>query len=305
MLCAAVIGTAVLGAAADTASDAFGVGVLRRDGVVIPFATFDGKRWRNAWPEPQSNFAVPVSLASVPRRWWGPLGPLETWQAWLESGEQTIHVTQPDWVNVHCARHLALRTDYSTRTYLPLEGEQPYPKDGLVVSPPRPIDRIEALPPTATELDSLGRVLHEAFNTAESMTAGRGRHPVNRRTRDQTTPALEAAYAFGRSPRYYYIEAMRTYRELGQRADECIATAFGTGWFVRENGQARPLVMAVDVLSCNRFAASYMLPLGVVRVADRLFWLAQFSGSDHERYTVLEIKPKTVDAVVNTWGGGC
>ena len=91
-----------------------------------------------------------------------------------------------------CARHLALRTDYGTKTFLPPEGEQPYPKDGLAVSPPRPIDRIEGLSPTATELNGLGNVLHEAFNSAETTTANRGRHPVNRRTRDQTMPAIEA-----------------------------------------------------------------------------------------------------------------
>ena len=48
-----------------------------------------------------------------------------------------------------------------------------------------------------------------------------------------------------------------------------------------------------------------MLPLGVDAVGGKLYWLAQFSGWDHERYVVIEIKPKTVEAVVNAWGGSC
>ena len=48
-----------------------------------------------------------------------------------------------------------------------------------------------------------------------------------------------------------------------------------------------------------------MLPLGVMRLAGRLFWIAQFSGWDHERFVVIEIKPKTVEVAVNVWGGGC
>jgi hypothetical protein len=48
-----------------------------------------------------------------------------------------------------------------------------------------------------------------------------------------------------------------------------------------------------------------MLPFGVVRVADKLFWLAQFAGWNDERYVVVELKPKTVAAVVSTWGGSC
>ena len=81
--------------------------------------------------------------------------------------------------------------------------------------------------------------------------------------------------------------------------------AFGTGWFVREGGQVRSLLTVVDLLSCDRAGASYMLPLGAVRIGGRLFWLAQFSGWDHERFAVLEIKAKTVEAVLSVWGGGC
>jgi hypothetical protein len=305
LACAAVVGAVAALAAADTPRDAFGVGVLRRDGVIIPFATFDGRRWQNGWPAPQTHIVVPISLASVPKRWWGPTGPLETWQAWVEAKDHAIHVMQPDWVGVHCARHLALRTDYATTGVIPPDGEQPYPKDGLAVSPPQRIERIETLPPTAMELQPLAPTLLEAFNVAERETASHTNHPMPRRVRDQVTPAIEAAYAFGDSPRYYYIEAMRLYRLLGQAPDECTAAAFGTGWFVREGGIFRSLLTYVDVLPCNGFGASYMLPLGVIRTAGRLFWLAQFSGAEHERYTVLELTPKKVDVMVSTWGGGC
>lgn len=81
--------------------------------------------------------------------------------------------------------------------------------------------------------------------------------------------------------------------------------AFGTGWFAREGDQVRSLDTAVDLLACNRAGASYMLPLGAMRVAGKLFWLAQFSGWDHERFVVVEVKPKTVEAVLNVGGGSC
>ena len=305
LACAAVVGTVAALAAADTPRDAFGVGVLRRDGVIIPFATFDGRRWHNDWPAPQTQLVVPVNLASVPKRWWGPVGPLDTWQAWVNAKERVIHVTQPDWVGVHCARHLALRTDYATAGVIPPEGEQPYPKDGVVVSPPRSVERIQAITPAAMELQPLAPVLLEAFNEAERQTSMRTSHPMPRRVREQVTPSIEAAYAFGDSPRFYYVEAMRMYRQLGQAPGECAASALGTGWFVREGGSFRSLMTAVDLLPCNGFGASYMLPLGVMRRAGRLFWLAQFSGADHERYAVLELTPKRVDVMISTWGGGC
>jgi hypothetical protein len=81
--------------------------------------------------------------------------------------------------------------------------------------------------------------------------------------------------------------------------------AFGTGWFAREHGKAHSLATVVDLLRCDRNGASYMFPFGMLRLDGKLFWLAQFSGWDRERFVVVEIKPKTVEARINVFGGGC
>jgi hypothetical protein len=48
-----------------------------------------------------------------------------------------------------------------------------------------------------------------------------------------------------------------------------------------------------------------MLPLGALRVNGRTFWLVQFAGWDAERYVVIEVTKKRVEAMVSAWGGGC
>jgi len=118
-------------------------------------------------------------------------------------------------------------------------------------------------------------------------------------------PDIEAVYATGDHPRVYYVEAARRYRRLGQGPDECEAVAFGAGWFVRDGTEVRSLETVVDLLECSRAGAGYMLPLGVMRIAGKTFWLAQFSGWAHERFVVVEIKPKAVEAVLSVWGGSC
>ena len=45
--------------------------------------------------------------------------------------------------------------------------------------------------------------------------------------------------------------------------------AFGTGWFARDGDEVRSLNTAVDLLACNRAGASYMLPLGAMRLAGK------------------------------------
>src|SRR5207253_3038803 len=59
--------------ASHAAPDMFTVGVLRRDGIVVPFAAYDGKQWRNRWLTPGADVDVPIDLRNVPSRWWGPL----------------------------------------------------------------------------------------------------------------------------------------------------------------------------------------------------------------------------------------
>jgi hypothetical protein len=296
-----------VGLAADDAPRvAFGVGVLRRDGIIVPFAAFDGKRWSNAWPQPALELTIPIDVRSVPSRWWGPTPALESWQAWPTVGEpQNVRIVQPDWVNVHCVRQIGLRSDYRPPDPPPPRSEQPYPKDGLAVSPPQPVERIAIVQPESEEARGLSNAVQEAFNKAERATEDSWGHPVSRRAREGREPDIEAVYAFGDHPRIYYVEAIRRYRLLGQRIENCEAVGFGTGWFAREGARLRSLDMAVDLLACNRVGASYMLPLGAMRANGRLFWLAQFAGFDDERYVVVEIKTKTVEAVVNAWGGSC
>src|SRR5580704_13849468 len=81
------------------AGDSFTIGVLRRDATVVPFATYDGKRWENHWPQPAQDVDVPINLRSVPGRWWGQGGPLDAWQVWASAAPpQIVHVRQPDWL---------------------------------------------------------------------------------------------------------------------------------------------------------------------------------------------------------------
>jgi hypothetical protein len=291
--------------AADSRRTAFGVGVLRRDGIIVPFAAFDGRRWSSPWPIQDRELLVPINVASVPHRWWGPTPPLETWQATTAKGAAAVRVVQPDWVDTLCARQVGLRTDYRSQRPPPPPTVQPYPKDGLAVSPPVPVDRIENVALDSAEARTILPAVHESFNAAETRTESRWGHPIQRRAREGLLPTLEAIYAYGSSPRYLYVEASRSYRELGQPIGECAAVANGTGWFVSDASGPRELTMVVDVLNCGRASASYMLPLGVLQLNGRVYWLAQFSGWDHERYVVLELKKKSVDVVINTWESGC
>ncbi len=289
-------------AAADSRR-AFSVGVLRRDGIIIPFGSFDGRNWVVSWPDPDANVPVPIALSDVPKRWWGPTPPLADWQAWIAGRAQTIHVTQPDLADVQCMRQIGLHTDYKSATPGPPQATQPYPKDGLVIAPPRPVEAIEILRPDSVDARALLPYVLAGFNLGERQIEDSVKHPIPRVSREGILPTIEAIYAFGTSPRTYYLETSRQYHLLGD--EECEAIAYGGIWLGKDEKGLYPLSVAVDLLSCDRKGATYMLPLGIVRADKRLFWLGQGSGLDHERYFVVEIKKRALEMLVRTVGGTC
>jgi len=298
---AGLLGVAVVQAA--PAADAFDVGLLRRDGVIIPFAAFDGQHWSAPWPEPQAEPTVPINLLSVPAKWWGAAGPRETWTAWLGPGDQrTVRVTQPDVVDVHCSRHVGLRTDYRSDQFAPPPSEQPYPKDGLAVSPARAIEPIEIVAAAGVDATRIANAILEPFNRAEDRTVKGIGHPHGASGHD-IVPSIEAVYAHGTEPRVYYVEASRRYELMGTH--ECQSIAFGTAWLIRERGTFRIVALAVDETPCDRSGASFMLPFGVLRIGTGVFWVVQFSGWDHERYAIVEPRAQKVEAAVSVWGGIC
>jgi hypothetical protein len=301
-----VVAACLAAVAAADPRPVFGVGVLRRDGIVIPFAAYNGKRWETSWPPPRLDLTVPVDVRAVPSGWWGPTPALYTWDAWTgRSMPERVEVTQLDWVNAHCVRQVGLKTTYRSDRPAPPPTVQPYPKDGFAVSPPQPVEPIELLSPSAPEVQAIDAELRAAFNKAERLVENEYGHPLKQRAREGVAPEVEAVYAYGREPRVYYLEATRAYRKLGQLAGDCEAMAFGTGWFVRDHGTTRSVSTVVDLLRCDRVGASYMFPFGVMRLDSKLFWLAQFSGWNGERFVVVEITPKRVEARINVFGGGC
>ncbi|MGE5246169.1 MAG: hypothetical protein ACM3SQ_18235 [Betaproteobacteria bacterium] len=305
---AAVLAGAVAVAGAVPRAGAFTVAVLRRDGLIVPFATWDGKHWRADWPRPEQNPDVPISLDSVPTRWWGDAAPAGTWRAWTDQPfPQTVGVRQPDWFKAQCLRQIGLRTDYRGPEPPPPPTVQPYPKDGLALSSSQPVDRIDIVPTgvaTDVMLDAFENAESRLLDNARFLPEGVPRDPVDR-TRVPLT--IEASYAFGKppAPRYYYLEMSREY-DRRHTAESCAGVAFGAGWFVRGSaGDLKALSLDVSLADCDRYGLAYMLPLGVARLNGHIYWIAQWSGWDYERYGIVELTPKRAKPILTVYGGSC
>jgi hypothetical protein len=292
----------------------FAVGVLRRDALIVPFATYDGKRWQNDWPLPANSADVPFSLRDVPKRWWGPVGPLETWQLWTPDGSsRTVKVRQPDWAPTYCQKQVGLRTDYQPRLLPPPLTAHPYPKDGLAVSPSHPVEPIEVLGPGSPERGDVieaihGRFVEQEHEMLQTLIREHGSNPRQvplppNQAELRATPSMvvEALYAYGASPRTYFIETAREYKRDGG----CMVVASGRGRVIRDSGKFTTDGFRLGLMACDRSNATYMLPFGVMKLPTGVYWIAQISGWDRETYTIIDITPHSGAKDQVTPGGGC
>ncbi len=129
---------AIVAAAEPPAPDAeasFAVAMLRRDGVLVPFAVNDGKRWSSPWPGPKFQLEAPLTFASIPEHWWGRAAPASTWIAWPTLKEpRAVHVTGPVVFGAHCLSNVGLQTDYKSAEPVPPVTQHHHPKDGLATT---------------------------------------------------------------------------------------------------------------------------------------------------------------------------
>ena len=85
LLGATTIAVPMLAQGRDAAGGApFSVGVLRQDGIVIPFAAYDGRRWEAPWPADLSMREMPISFDSIDREWWGRAEPPRSMTLWAD-----------------------------------------------------------------------------------------------------------------------------------------------------------------------------------------------------------------------------
>jgi hypothetical protein len=306
LIAGGVLFAAVVSAAAPP-STILTLGILRRDAIVVPFAVYDGQHWENHWPEPTQSVDVPISLRSVPEGWWGHAGPLDSWQIWKgTAAPQLVHVRQPDWLQTHCERQVGLRTDYQPGQRPPGPDAQPYPKDGLAISPPHAVEPVEIVPPTSAEAQQLAGLLPSAFAAREEDALAQAQADgspvrVSKKELEALPITIEAVYAAGATHRVYWVESSREIK----KDNECAAIAFGAGWFVFDSGKLTSVDFDVSVVPCNRESLHYMLPLGVLTLPTGRYWIAQWSGWDEEAYDVLNLDGRTIVPALVTSGGGC
>jgi hypothetical protein len=289
----------------------FTVAVLRRDGIVSPFAVFDGKEWTTPWPSDLRSLDLPINIGSIPPKWWGKPGPISEMNAWVDGVNRgPIHLERYTVLPLMCEPRIALVSDYRSKDAAPSSPEPPFPKDGVAISGTHTVGRIEILSNDSPEWTPTATFLSAEFDSAENnaidaFTAWK--HPVPKVARRKMPVELEALY---RAPMdaagwtAYYIEAVKRYPP-GPDDEGCGLVTSASGWMAVAPDGKRSAKLNAQVTYCDRRDVTYMLPLGLLTVDAKTFWVYQLSGYGREGYGIVRPTPKRLESDVKYSAGVC
>lgn len=313
VLISLLVSSAALAAAAPKPS--FDLAVLRRDGIMIPFAAFNGREWSAPWPASDSGVALPIGLDDVPKKWWGPIAPSSSWTAWMmaDGSNHPIKVEKPQQVRVFCGVHLGLKTDYTGQ---PVDPSEPsVAKDGLAIASAgtvtvNPIVEVSLLSPDAGRI---AKMITDEFNSEEKKATRQFSnwvHPYSAPERAAMPIQIEGLYRFlEKTPSdgewlANYVEAIRRF-PAGPFDRECGLITWARGWVVERKSKAPEIHLTARITYCDREGVSFMQPLGHLSIDGDNYWVYQMSSWRDEIYTVARVRPEEVRPVLNVFGGGC
>jgi hypothetical protein len=290
---------------------AFGLGILRRDGILVPFGSYNGGSWTADWPGPESNVVFPISLSDVPKRWWGAPGPAAPWTAFLLDGKTTpLALKKPEHMRVFCATQLGVKTDYAGGPHDPRDPG--IPKDGLAIAGDAKLLPISPISLLAQDAKRMIATITDDFNKEEKLAASRftlWMHPFGETSRQQYPIELEAFYRARESTpsgdwMTSYVEAVRRFPALPED-HECGLITFVRGWVIEREGKKPIIDLGARVTYCDRADVSFMLPFGRLLIDREPYWVYQLSSWRDEIYGVSRSRPEAMRPVLAVAGGGC
>ena len=309
----AAVALAAAAAFAAPAPERYAFGVLRPDGILVPFASYDNGKWGSNWPLGLVGVEIPIGMADVPARWFGPPGAEGPWKAWINgatgSRERDLALVKPVQIPIFCMPRLAILTDYRGK---PAEPGPTQPKDGLAVAGGAAVDRIETVSKFAPEWKRVTDLIAEKFARAENRAAyafTNWKHPYDEAHRRQFPIQLESMYRASDATKRgtwatSYVEAVRKFPP-GPFDKGCGLITYAYGWIREQAGKPAEIDLAAKVAYCDREGVPFMAPLGRLRLDDEVYWVYQLSSWRDEMYVISRVRPDEVKPIVAVTGGMC
>lgn len=304
------------------------LGIVDEAGILTPIVRFDGMRWRNRWPAPDDASTrppLPSSLSDVPIAWTGSPIPVQ-WHAWVRevrarersgarepSGPrppsvpndltvQTIDVTTPVRHAAHCLGGIGLQS--TLRSDQPPTPARSFPKRKLAVALSNAdvvVEPVTALDLTsAADRDLLSAAARIFRSLATAVAAREQRYvPPNDMSVRWTKAWRYATDATDATGQVYLLEG-----RIGIDGAAEILTGF---LWLRTRGDAVTSHQGEALVDdgVDFKLTSQRVPLGVISLGVRRFWLSEVHGYEDEAYEITDVSSPTLAVALRMSGGGC
>ncbi len=287
------------------------VGVLRSDGVIIPFAAHDGSRWDTPWPAADTPADTTMkTLGALPKKWYAPLSAVpREWYVRTRTGNfHAARVDRPVVVKSRCSELWGLAADpVKNPERIPREPNSGITaKEGIALSRNVQVRAAVMVGKESGEWRSLQTAIREAFVAAEDKKG----HPLSREAREReelTIPVLYRGAEESDGSSICYFEAVRNYVTAGLLPGTSPAGAsILRGWLRRD--RTGVLTFIRHDFSSGRFTAPRepaLIPLGILNLGGKTLWVVQEQEQGSESYRILEMGRSEVRVIAEMFGGGC
>jgi hypothetical protein len=300
------------------APTAFAVAIVGDDGVLVPVARFDEGTWERIWRGPGKVADVPATLDAVPRTWYPPDGAIPAeWFLWLVDDPQVVlspfdpraarrvSIARPIVVKAACLDQVGLQTDYRGPG-TEAGGSSNRPKAGLALTTAAVrVEQATKVDPASAVAQPIAGRARLSFHRAEEEQievlepAHQKLVPPfkERRALPVTWTSMVRLGATQAPSKTYYLEGEVRYGSI---------VMSGHVW-MQMDGTREVTDAEVMITDADREAVRHRVPLGILRVGDRRFWVFQTAQHGRESYETVEVggqgqRPLTLLEVA---GGGC
>lgn len=292
------------------------LGILRGDGVVVPFAEFRDGTWSAPWPKLEEyGEGIDNTLADLPTAWFERhREATNIWYFGRSAGGRTrLRTSNLTRVRNHCQENWGLLSDFPGRA---LGANEHHKNIGVAVDTERRVETPLALSENSIEHQSVSPIIRLFFNKAEDLEASkltgvaRSIHFPSA-TKRRAVRAVVSKLHRNRSPldglTLYHFEAKKEYERPRSATDAgCNTMSVFSGWIMRDRrGELRLLSRQLVVDDCDMKAADYSTFLGLLTVGNRVFMITESHGYEQESYSILELRDTRIIRVLKVFGGAC
>ncbi len=294
------------------------VGVLRPDGVIVPFAQYANRKWTNPWhsPQPDAQADEPDTVADLPKPWYESLvKPSAEWYFTPSSGDtKIIRTSKSVQVCSHCQQVWGLLDDYPNP-------KQPEKNEcvrnlGVALSEKKWVRAMEQLtnasPDSKQIMTFVGPEFERAENAGISLTVSKQYSAQLPSAEERAKVSLSVLNLYRTKLRdegriLFYFEASKEYPKPREANDAgCNNISLFGGWALRDTqGNLSLLDSVFSPPDCDMKEGDLTQPFVVLQLDGKTFIIVEEDGYEGESYTILEIQKDRVRHVLETYAGSC